>query len=484
MKILFVAAEAAPFAKVGGLADVVGSLPKALEEAGHEVKIILPKYRQIDALRWGLTKIIDNWEISKPLPGMELNFNAWRGTLPNSKVEVLFIDNDHYFNRPEIYVENGKDYYDNAERFGFFCRAAMGLAQGMGWKPDVIHCHDWQTALIPAYLKLFYQNEHFWKNVKTVFTIHNLAYQGVFSREKLFSLGLPEWIYAPSYLEFWGNLNLMKAGLIFSDLLTTVSPQYAREIQTPEFGYGLEGVMLEQKNKLHGILNGIDVEQWDPAEDTELASTYNLNDLAGKKKNKKKLLEDNQLPAAKKDIPVIGVISRLVDQKGFDLIAQATDELLSLDLQMVILGTGEPRYHDLFKALQKKYPKKLAVNLKFDAYAAKMIYAGSDFFLMPSKFEPCGLGQMIAMAYGSVPIVRQTGGLSDTVQDFDTLTKEGTGFVFQDYTGTALMDAVRRALDLYQQKALWTVLVKNTLKTDFSWKASAKQYIELYKSLR
>ncbi len=480
MKILFVAAEAAPFAKVGGLADVVGSLPRALEESGHEVKIILPKHRQVDAITWGLTRIINDWEISKPLPGLELRFNAWRGTLPNSRVEVLFVENDHYFNRPEIYVENGKDYFDNAERFAFFCRAALGLAQGMGWKPDVIHCHDWQTALIPAYLKLFYQNEPFWKNIKTVFTIHNLAYQGVFGKEKLYTLGLPEWIYAPNYMEFWGNLNLMKAGLIFSDILTTVSPQYAREIQTPEFGYGLDGVMLEQKHKLHGIINGIDTHYWNPAHDKELAATYHLNDLSGKKKNKKKLLQDNGLPITKADVPVIGIISRLADQKGFDLIAQMANEILSMDLQMVVLGTGEPRYHEFFQALHQKYPEKLAVNLKFDAYAAKMIYAGADLFLMPSKFEPCGLGQMIAMAYGSVPIVRETGGLSDSVEDFNTLTKEGTGFVFKDYSGEALLEAISRALDLYQQKALWTVLVKNTLKSDFSWASSAHKYIQIY----
>jgi starch synthase len=483
MKILFVAAEVAPFAKVGGLADVVGSLPKALEQLGHDVKILKPKYRQVDSAKWGLRKFIDNWEISRPLPGLQTHFDAYKTQLPKSNVETIFIANDFYFNRPEIYLEKGKDYEDNAERFAFFCRAVMAVSQGLNWQPDIVHCHDWQTALVPTYQKIFYMDDPFWKKVRSVFTIHNLAYQGLFPPEKLGILGLPDWTFQPRLVEFWGKINLMKSGLVYSDRLTTVSRRYSEEIQTQEYGCGLEGILIERKEDLSGIVNGIDYDEWNPATDSELAAHFSVKDLSGKKINKVKLLKDNHLPVKRKDTPVIGLVSRLADQKGFDIIAEVADEILSLDIQMVILGTGEPKYHELFENLQKKYPKKIAVNLKFDAYLAKMIYAGSDMFLMPSRFEPCGLGQMISLAYGTIPLVRATGGLADTIQDYNPETRTGTGFVFSNYSGADLFQTVKRAVEAYQNKPDWSALVKNALHADFSWDASAKKYSELYLQL-
>ncbi|MCX7918452.1 MAG: glycogen synthase GlgA [bacterium] len=482
MKILFVAAECAPFAKVGGLADVIGSLPKALAKLGHEVKIVIPKYKKIDHQRYQL-QLISDTKITIPWPTPALQNEAFilQGVLPHSPVEIYFIGNEHNFGRDEIYQVQGQDYPDNAERFAFFCQAALALCKYLNWRPDIIHCHDWQTGLLPAYIKIYPNEEYIWNRVKTVFTIHNLAYQGIFPPERLNGLAMPDWTYTPKYIEFYHNINLMKAGLVFADTLTTVSEQYSREIQTAEYGCGLEGVLIERKNDLFGIINGIDYEEWNPQTDPELAASFSRADLSGKQKNKRMLLKENKLPIPrKKDIPVIGLISRLTDQKGFDIIAEIAQELLQLDVQLVILGTGEPKYHALFTELHKQAPKKIAVNLKFDARLAKLIYAGSDMFLMPSKFEPCGLGQMISLAYGTIPIVRKTGGLADTIDDYNPATESGTGFVFEEYTGKALLTTIQRALAVYQNKTAWKKLIENAMRADFSWDASAKKYITLY----
>jgi len=483
MRILFVAAEVAPFAKVGGLADVAGSLPKALAKLGHDVKVVMPLYRHVNREKWGLEKILENWEIARPVPSLQPGFNVYRGYLPGSEVEVWFIDNGHYFHRPEIYMEGGRDYPDNPERYAFFSRAVMALVQGVNWQPDIMHCHDWQTALLPTYQKLFFMDDPFWKSVKTVFTIHNLAYQGIFDRGKLPILGLPDWTFTPQFMEFYGNLCLMKGGLICSDKLTTVSPRYSREIQSWECGCGLDGVLRERQYDLSGILNGVDYDQWNPQKDSEIAAHFSEKDWAGKQINKINLLKDHHLPVSAQDIPVIGIISRLADQKGFDILAEVAERLMTLDMQMVVLGTGEQRYHDLFKWLAGKYPEKVAVNLKFDGYLAKMIYAGSDLFLMSSKYEPCGLGQLIAMAYGTVPIVRSTGGLADTVRDFNPVSGEGNGFSFDAYSGSELLVTVERALSYYHQKPLWERIRKNAIRSDYSWTSSARQYSDLYRSL-
>lgn len=481
MKILFVAAECAPFAKVGGLADVIGSLPKALAKLGHEVKIIIPKYKKIDNQLYHLQQTSES-EITIPWPTQALQKEAFilQGVLPHSPVEIYFVWNDHNFSRNEIYQVNGQDYPDNAERFAFFCQAALALCKELNWKPDVIHCHDWQTGLLPAYLKIYQADEHICQGIKTVFTIHNLAYQGIFPGDRLAGLAMPDWTYTPKFIEFYGNINLMKSGLVFADTLTTVSEEYSREIQTLEYGCGLEGVLIDRKNDLFGIINGIDYEEWNSQNDPVLAAPFSLADLSGKLKNKQALLKENKLPFRKKDTPVIGLISRLADQKGFDIIAEIANDLLELELQLIVLGTGEPKYHELFTALQKGDPKKIAVNLKFDARLAKLIYAGSDMFLMPSKFEPCGLGQMISLAYGTIPIVRKTGGLADTIADYNPQTGGGTGFMFKEYTGEALLETIKEALATYQKKKVWKKLQESAFRADFSWNASAKKYVTLY----
>ncbi|MFB3896315.1 MAG: glycogen synthase GlgA [bacterium] len=481
MKILFVAAECAPFAKVGGLADVIGSLPKALAKLGHEVKIVIPKYKKIDNQLYHLEQIRES-ELTIPwqTPALQKNAFILQGTLPHSSVEIYFIWNEHNFGRDEIYQVNGQDYPDNAERYAFFCQAALVLCKELQWTPDVIHCHDWQTGLLPAYLKIYQEDEHICRKIKTVFTIHNLAYQGLVPRERLNGLAMPDWTYTPKFIEFYGNINLMKSGLVFSDTLTTVSEQYSREIQTPEYGCGLDGVLIERKQDLFGIINGIDYEEWNSQHDPTLPASFSISDVSGKLANKKALLKEVGLPMKRKDTPVIGLISRLADQKGFDIIAEAAEELLELDLQFVILGTGEPKYHELFLSLQKMEPKKMAINLKFDARLAKLIYAGSDMFLMPSKFEPCGLGQMISLAYGTVPIVRKTGGLADTIIEYDAKTNTGNGFIFENYTGQELLATVKRAIAAYQKKRVWKNLVENAMASDFSWNASAKKYEALY----
>lgn len=481
MKILFVAAECAPFAKVGGLADVIGSLPKALAKLGHEVKVVIPKYKKIDNQLYHLEQIRES-ELTIPWPTPALQKNAFilQGTLPHSSVSIYFIWNDHNFGRDEIYQINGQDFPDNAERFAFFCQAALALCKELDWQPDVIHCHDWQTGLLPAYLKIYQQDGHICRNIKTVFTIHNLAYQGLFPRERLAGLAMPDWTYLPKFIEFYGQINLMKSGLIFSDILTTVSEQYSKEIQTPEYGCGLEGVLIERKKDVFGIINGIDYEEWNSQHDPTLPTAFSISDVSGKLINKKALLKEVGLPVKRKDTPVIGLISRLADQKGFDIIAEVANELLDMDIQFVILGTGEPKYHELFLALQKMEPKKIAINLKFDARLAKLIYAGSDMFLMPSKFEPCGLGQMISLAYGTIPIVRKTGGLADTITEYNAKTNAGNGFIFENYTGQELLATVKRALATYQKKKVWKNLVENAMASDFSWTASAKKYETLY----
>lgn len=476
MQILFISAECAPFAKVGGLADVVGSLPKALQKLGHDVRIVLPKYKSIDIVKFRFNaKGALNSDIRSENNGYFLE-----SVLPNTSIPVYLIGNDFYFERDGIYQLNGVDFPDNHERFALFCQLVFDLCKKINWRPDIFHCHDWQTALVPLYLKRYFLKDYFFLQTKTVFTIHNLAYQGVAPKEKLSALALPSELFTPQFIEFYGNINLLKAGLIFSDVLTTVSETYSKEIQTPEFGCGLEGVLKERASVLFGILNGIDYDEWNPNNDPEIPINYSIKTLYKKKKNKKELQKVVGLELIEEDFPLIGFINRLTDQKGIDILVEALPELLKEEIQIVILGTGEPKYHKLLSQIAEKYSEKVSVNLRFDNKLAHLIYAGADIFLIPSKFEPCGLTQMISFAYGTVPVARKTGGLADSVVEFNPLTKKGTGFLFSEYSIDALLEAVNRALSIYKQKDIWKKLQVNCMTQDFSWTASAKKYETIY----
>lgn len=456
MKVLLCASEAVPFAKTGGLADVAGSLPFALKKLKIDVHICLPKYKCVKA-KGARAKLGKN-------------------------IPVYLIKNAQYFDRPYLYGTEKSDYPDNLERFAFFCRSVLELIKKENFKPDIIHCNDWQTALIPVYLKTIYKDDPFYQGIKTIFTIHNMAYQGTFAKEEYPKTGLGWEHFHIEGLEFYGMLNLMKGGLIFSDRITTVSPTYAKEIQTPEFGCKLEGVLSKRKDALAGILNGIDYDEWNPKTDKELFRKYSPSLAADKVYNKVGLQRECGLPV-KPDVPLLGVVGRLVHQKGFDILAEKINEICSMNLQFVLLGTGDEVYHKIMSDIAKKYPKKTSINIKFDAVLAKRIYASSDMFLMPSRYEPCGLGQMISLRYGTIPIVRKTGGLADTITEFNLQTNEGNGFVFEDYTADELLDAIKRALDVYTNKKAWLSLVKRAMEYDFSWTSSAKEYIRLYKRL-
>ncbi|KPK98730.1 MAG: glycogen synthase [candidate division Zixibacteria bacterium SM23_73_2] len=485
MKIAIVSPEVFPFAKTGGLADVAGALPKEIAKLGHDVKVILPFYKTIDEKNLSLK----NLNLQMPeLPVASNKVKVKLKSLDNkeSTVEFLFLDYKPFYNRENLYIDpkSGKDYQDNDERFILFSKGVIEILKSLDWSPDIIHCNDWQSALIPAYLKTIYAGDSFFKNTATVFSIHNIAYQGIFPKESFKKIGVAENLFYPiSPFEFWGKVNFMKAGIIYADVINTVSEKYKEEIQkSSDFGYGLEGVLSSRGTDLYGILNGIDYSEWSPENDKYIPFKYSFKDLSGKEKNKKELLSNCGFPKGKKDIPLIGIISRLADQKGFDLLEKIGDEILSLNLRIVLLGTGELKYHDYFLGLERKYPEKIKVNLTFDNPLAHLIEAGSDMFLMPSKYEPCGLNQLYSLKYGTIPIVRETGGLADTIQDFNPKTKKGTGFVFKNYDPDELLDAIKGALKVYQDKKLWKKIMLSGMAKDFSWESSAKKYVELYKA--
>jgi starch synthase len=500
LKILIATPEVVPFAKTGGLADVTGSLPKALSNLGHQVKVILPKYKMVDETLFSLKGVDINFpEIPLgekkekiKLKSYKLSASAGMGGPVHSEVEYLFIINDKYYERDELYKDKatGFDYADNDERFILFARGTLEVLKALNWQPDVIHANDWQSALLPAYLKTHYAGDPFFAGTATVFTIHNLAYQGNFPKDTFPKIGVAKDLFYPtSPFEFWGNVNFLKVGISYADVLNTVSERYAVEIQSSsEFGYGLEGVLRTRNADLYGIVNGVDYEEWSPEKDKFIPHRYSMEDLSGKEKNKRVLLEKCNLPKTsgrklgrnKNDVPLIGIISRLADQKGFDILAEISDQLLSLDLRMVLLGTGDEKYHKLFKQMAKKYPEKISVNLRFDDPLAHLIEAGSDMFLMPSRYEPCGLNQLYSLKYGTLPIVRETGGLADTIQDFNPDKDGGTGFVFKDYDSDELLEVVKKALRVYQDEEIWTKLMRNGMQKDFSWQASAKKYEALY----
>ncbi len=476
MKILFVASEGLPFSKTGGLADVIEALPKALVEMGHEVAVALPRYRGTKT-----SKVVIP-SLTIPL-GARLRFPAVADGSVVNGVRYYFVEDREYFDRERVYGTESGDYPDNGERFAEFARAAIEIAKHV-WPPDVIHCHDWQSALVPVLLRTLYAGDPALSAVPVVFTIHNLGYQGLFPREILGRVGLPESLFHIDALEFYGRVNYLKGGLIFSDYLTTVSRRYAQEIQTRAYGHGLEGVIEKRAKRLVGIVNGVDYSVWSPENDTFIAARYSARDLSGKRVCKKDLLEQFQLPAGNLSPPVIGIVSRFADQKGFDLIAEVASELLREDLIVVALGAGEAKYESLFRELAGRFPGRVGVRIAYDNVLAHKIEAGADIFLMPSRYEPCGLNQIYSLRYATVPIVRATGGLDDTIEQFDPASGRGTGFKFEAYDGRTLLECVRQALRVYRDGTTWRKLQTNGMAKGFSWKASAGEYVKLYEAAR
>ena len=477
MRILFVASEGLPFSKTGGLADVVEALPKALVAQGHEVAVVLPRYLGTQATSMVLPSL------TIPMGGPRLRFPAIVDGALVGGVRYFFVEDPAYFDREGLYGAGGKDYPDNAERYTEFCRSAIEVSKHI-WPADVFHCHDWQTALVPVLLRTSYSDDPLVKNIPVVFTIHNMGYHGQFPRDVLDRVGIPATVFHPEGLEFYGSVNLLKGGLVYSDYLTTVSRKYAQEIQTREFGYGLDGVARKRADRLVGILNGVDYGAWDPARDPLIAANYSAKDLSGKQTCKQDLLETFGLPPERLERPVIGIVSRFADQKGFDLIAEKAHELMKEDLVLVVLGTGDKKYERLFGALAATFPGRVGLKIAYDNTLAHKVEAGSDMFLMPSRYEPSGLNQMYSLKYGTVPVVRATGGLDDSIQPFDVEHGTGTGFKFKEYSGEALLYAVRQALHHYMDERIWKRIQLNGMAKDFSWKGPAREYANLYEAAR
>lgn len=474
MNILMIGSECTPFIKTGGLADVLGSLPKSLNEQGADVRVVMPKYAEIKK-EWkeqfthlGALSVKLGWR--NQYAGVE--YIKYKG------VTYYFIDNEYYFKRSNLY-----GFGDEAERFVFFNCAVMEMLKILDWKPDVMHCHDWQAGLVPVFLHTHYKQDPFYEGIKTVFTIHNVKYQGIYPPSVLYDLmDLDNRLMTDDGLEFFGCINFMKGALNFADSITTVSKTYSLEIQTPYYGEKLDGVLRKRSQELTGIVNGIDDKEYNPLKDGALEYNYRSS-LDKKRQNKLKLQQEVGLPV-REDVPMIGIVSRLVEQKGFDLIGRVLDELLyEEDVQLVLLGTGDDQYEEMFRWAASRHPEKMSANIRFSESLSRRIYAASDLFLMPSRFEPCGIGQLIALRYMTAPIVRETGGLADTVISYNEQTEEGNGFTFANYNAHDMLFTIRRAIDIYHDTDTWKKLMKNISKSQLSWKHSANQYMELYKSI-
>lgn len=475
LKIAIIVSEAVPFAKTGGLADVAGALPKALGKAGAEVSLIMPYYKDCTRGGFGEKKV---GRITVPVGANKISTQIYHATIPGTHSDVFFLGYDPYYMRDGLYQEKGIDYPDNAERFTLLSRGALEFMVGEGIKPDCLHLHDWQTGLVPVYMKDFY-GDHF-ASTGTLFTIHNIGYQGNFDK-KYYPITDLNWNrFEMRDMEFFGQFSFLKAGIVHSHCINTVSTRYAEEIQTPEFGFGMDGVLRERRACLFGVLNGIDYSVWNPKTDPALPERFTADDLRGKALCKEALEAENGFSHDPK-AALVGVISRLADQKGFDIVVDGIDEVLQFPCRYVVLGTGDQKYHRLFGEVANRHPKKFAIHLTFDDAMAHRIYGGCDMFLIPSRYEPCGLGQMISMAYGTIPIVRATGGLADTVLDADDNARDGVGFSFERYTARAMVDAIGRALAAYEKPRRWGTIVKRAIARDFSWEVSARHYIDLYR---
>ena len=487
LNVLFVSSEVEPFAKTGGLADVSGALPQVIRQMDHEIRVMLPRYGCINERKAKLHEMIRMKDIEIPVGKgtYAASLKSSFITTPHTKVQVYLLDNHELFGRAGLYInpDTKKDYPDNDIRFTFFCRGILEVLKRLGWAPDIIHCNDWPTGLVPAYLKTLYKNDPFYKDTRTVFTIHNMAYQGVFPHASFARTLLPRELDAEDGVIAWGNLNFLKAGLVYADAITTVSEKYAEEIRSSEeFGCGLQDIAERRKRDLTGILNGVDYSVWDPSVDALIPQRYDTKSPDLKVENKRALLDRMDLPCDT-SIPVIGIISRLADQKGFDLIGEIMDDLMKMRLQLVVLGTGEKKYHDLFEKAARKNPGKVGIALRFDNELAHLIEAGSDMFLMPSRYEPCGLNQIYSLRYGTVPVVRATGGLDDTITEFHAASGNGTGFKFARYDSGDLLKTIQRAVAVFGDATAWRKLVKNGMAQDFSWETSAKKYVQVYRSL-
>ncbi len=480
MKIAFVSSEVEPYAKTGGLADVAGSLPIALEKLGCEVKIFLPKYFQIDEDKYGLHY---NWNVGEMIirvAGHSRSVHLHQATLPNSNIQVNFIDCPHYYHRGHIYTNDP----DEDERFILLCKGVIETLQRMQWVPDIIHCNDWQTGLLPLFVKDNYSWDRMFKSTAFLFTIHNIGYQGRFPKSTMFKAELKgEYFYPGGPVEMAGTVSFMKAGILFSEMISTVSETYANEILTPEYGAGMNPVLLQRKNDLYGILNGIDYTVWNPEDDKLIPFRYSSHYLSGKMKNKKFLLEHANLPFDE-NLPLIGIVSRMVTQKGFDIFSDALENLVQLPAQWAILGSGEDRFEDLFQNMAHHLPDKVFTYIGYNNELAHLIEAAADILLMPSHYEPCGLNQIYSLKYGTVPVVRKTGGLADTVLDWHEAlsfgNETGTGFSFNDYSSYAFYTTVERALRTFHDKETWKKIQKNGMSKDYSWDSSAKEYLTLY----
>ena len=473
MKILFVTSEAAPFVRTGGLGDVAGALPKAFKKLGHDARVILPFYKE---------EIKDAFKNNFRFIGSTFVDLSWRRQYVGvyeaiyDGITYYFVDNEFYFKRNGLY-----GHFDDGERFAYYSKAVLEAMQLIGFYPDVLHCNDWHTALTPVYLDVYYRFSENFRNIKTVFTIHNIEFQGKYGTEILGDIvGLPEW--AKSLVMNDGCVNYMKGGIEAAAAVTTVSETYATEILDPFYAYGLNGILSERRFKLHGVVNGIDTDVYNPKTDKALFQNYTLRTVAKKSLNKKALCEMIDL-GYDENRPLVAMITRLTEQKGMDLVAAVIDEIMRADIQMVVLGTGDWKYENMIKRVESQYPTKFRAILQFSSDIASKLYAASDMFLMPSKFEPCGLGQLIAMTYGSVPIVRETGGLKDTVVPYNPTDKTGVGFTFKTYNSYDMLDAVWRAYGMFFDKENWKAVVSNAMKQNFGWDVSAKKYIDIYNGI-
>ncbi|HEX2280101.1 MAG TPA: glycogen synthase GlgA [Candidatus Tectomicrobia bacterium] len=477
LRVVVVASEVVPFAKTGGLADVTGALSVALGRQGHQVSIIMPRYPVIEHAVRSLEKVHDNLVV--PM-GTRTEYGAvWRAKL-TPKIPVYFIEHQQYFNRDALYTGADGDYPDNAQRFAFFAKATLEACRALNLQPDVLHCHDWQSALIPAYLKTTLHDDPDFAPTGSLLTIHNLAYQGLFPPEVMEFLQLPPQTYSPEGLEFYGQVNYLKAGIVYADLVSTVSRRYSQEIRTPAFGFGLDGILRYRGQDVYGILNGIDDREWNPARDRLIAARYTPADLSGKRLCKRALVGAFGLSAERMNAPLVGMISRLVDQKGFELLENAINRILALDLGLVVLGTGEARYEAFLRRVSERYAGQVGVRIGFDNVLAHRIEAGSDIFLLPSRYEPCGLNQMYSLRYGTIPVVHGTGGLDDTIVPYDHETAEGNGFKFESYDAEALLASLQQAVALYHDREAWERLMRRGMQTDFSWATPARAYSDLY----